>query len=56
MRKSRAKPVPGVICVAPDTVQIAKGGPHENGGYAHAFAFSLNGIEDFGLIKQPGEL
>ena len=45
MGKAGALPIPGVVCVAPDTMQVAEACAHKNGGYADAFAFSLYGIE-----------
>lgn len=52
----RADPVPRVVCITPDTMQITKRSAHKNGGYARAFAFPLNRMENFGLIAQPGQL
>lgn len=55
MRKAGAQPVPGVIGIAPDTMQVAEAGPDKNGGDANAFPFSLDGIKDFRPAIEAGE-
>ena len=53
MWKTGAHPVPGVVRIAPDAMQIAQGRTHEYGRYADTFTFSLDGMENLGQAVEP---
>ena len=55
MLKSGTFPVPGVIGITPDTVQVAKRGTYKDTGAAQVLAFSLYGVEDLGGSMEAGD-
>jgi len=56
MWKSSTDPVPGVVRIAPDTMEIAQGGTHKYRWNPRAFSFALYGVEYLWLAAEQGEL
>lgn len=55
MGEPGADPIPGIVRVAPDAVQVAQRRSHKNRGRADAFPFALDGEKDFGTTVEAGE-
>ncbi len=54
--KAGSGPIPGIIGIAPDAMQVAQRGSDEYGGPAGTFPFSLDGIKYLGFAVEAGEL
>lgn len=56
MPEVRVFPIPGVIRITPHTVQVTQRQPDKNGRLPKAFTFTLNGMKNFRLAVQFGQL